>query len=935
MKKHSLLFCFLLTFLCASAQRSGKDYAVFFPVTEYADGWQNLPKTRPELDSIASDLRNLYGFNTIVYANQSKKQIKDKLAELANRQYGPQDQLLLFFSMHGNFDDEGDAGCLVPFGSKLNDPTFETWLLHTELRTLVAKIPCLHTLLVLDACYSGTFGGTKSKPEETDPNTDADCQMKMEQALSRKSRIYLTSGGKEKVPAASAFAQKWRSVLGMRGGEDGILFFSELYARLSDLYPVPRTGRFPGDLGGDFIFLPKNGCNNSASAKTVPPAADPSPVRVTVKEKAADWEVYFDERGRKGFKNSKGETVISPRFPGSNSGFQDGLADIRFDGKYGFIDTTGKVVLLDEEQTDISGYGYSDNLRPVAVPQGIRFVDKSNLEILEIPYFDGNEFSEGLMTVYDYGKAGVINKKGEIVIPFQYEDVEVFYNGLAIARSKEGEGVIDRTGKVVIPFQYKDVGLSDDRLAIVRTQEGAGVIDRSGKTVIPIIHERVSYQHRMGIFLAQKNGKVAMFNKAGMNLTQYIYSQKKYSIDQIEEGLLPLQLRDKWGYINKEGNEVLPFQFDSAEPFTDGYAVVNHGHTVIDKSGRIVLKADDGTTIVRIGRLFLYQLAGASDAGKFHSIREGWRKVESVKDFSGAVISDLKNYNLYRNIENENWLLAEKNGKYGVVNRLGKLTIPVRFDSIKCKEWNSSPFLCFWDAGKTGIYHLEGKIVIPARYDTIVFTDQYHIYAARSASKWVFINIDNTSLKISKNQYDSIIVENFESALLGKRDGRWCIVDAEMQEIIPPSFQFVYPFFLNRTWAFRDNKWGLIDASGREITGFVFEEVIDPEKFEGWWWAARKNGKWGYLDITGGKTVIGFEYDAVSEGNEYDFDDDLAIVKKNGKWGGINRKGQVTIKFEYKEDFGFLGDEAEVTDDRGRAFTINRYGQCIEDCPNP
>ena len=143
------------------------------------------------------------------------------------------------------------------------------------------------------------------------------------------------------------------------------------------------------------------------------------------------------------------------------------------------------------------------------------------------------------------------------------------------------------------------------------------------------------------------------------------------------------------------------------------------------------------------------------------------------------------------------------------------------------------------------------------------------------------------------------------------------------------------PFILNRTWAFRDNKWGLIDAAGQAITGFVFEEVIDPAKFEGWWWAAQKNNKWGYLEINSGKPVIGFEYDALSEENEYDFDDDLAIVKKNGKWGGINRKGQVMIKFEYKEDFDFLGDEAEVTDDRGTAFTINRYGQCIEDCPNP
>ncbi len=191
-----ITFLLLLLQVFRANAQTRQDYAVFFPVTDYKGGWQPLPKTLPECQAIANDLETIYSFNQPdVLNNQTKKQIKEKLRALANQKYGPQDQLLLFFSMHGYFDEAGDAGCLVPYGGITDDPSFDTWLLHTELRALVTKIPCDHILIVLDACYSGTFGGAKSKPVNPPGN---DCNTKIANALSSKSRLYLTAGGKEK-----------------------------------------------------------------------------------------------------------------------------------------------------------------------------------------------------------------------------------------------------------------------------------------------------------------------------------------------------------------------------------------------------------------------------------------------------------------------------------------------------------------------------------------------------------------------------------------------------------------------------------------------------------------------------------------------------------------------------------------------------------------
>ncbi|MBK8923202.1 MAG: formylglycine-generating enzyme family protein [Saprospirales bacterium] len=52
-----------------------------------------------------------------------------------------------------------------------------------------------------------------------------------------------------------------RSALGGRyNGDDGVLSLKELLAVISEANPTPKDGEFTGDLGGGFVFVPKNGC---------------------------------------------------------------------------------------------------------------------------------------------------------------------------------------------------------------------------------------------------------------------------------------------------------------------------------------------------------------------------------------------------------------------------------------------------------------------------------------------------------------------------------------------------------------------------------------------------------------------------------------------------------------------------------------------------
>ena len=59
--------------------------------------------------------------------------------------------------------------------------------------------------------------------------------------------------------------------------------------------------------------------------------------------------------------------------------------------------------------------------------------------------------------------------------------------------------------------------------------------------------------------------------------------------------------------------------------------------------------------------------------------------------------------------------------------------------------------------------------------------------------------------------------------------------------------------------------------------------------------AAKKNGKWGFID-TIGNLVIDFTYDDIVY---YGFSDGFAGVKKDGKFGLIDKNGNVVIPFVY------------------------------------
>lgn len=267
MKNHIILSLVLLAFANASAQssaRTGKDYAVFFYVTDFQPNWVALPETEMEAKALKEELETNFSFACELVTNPTKQQMRSKIREY-NARLTADDQVLYFFSMHGYYSTSGDRGYLVGKDGLAADEYGDTWLSYDDLRTDLAPCKAKHVLLALDACHSGSFGiRNKGGPDVPVYDVEEDCATRISKTMQYSGRQFCTSGNKDaKTPAKSLFASRFLEAL-RKGGIGGIVCFDDLEYYLGKIEaPNPESGSFRGHEGGDFIFVRQGNCANN------------------------------------------------------------------------------------------------------------------------------------------------------------------------------------------------------------------------------------------------------------------------------------------------------------------------------------------------------------------------------------------------------------------------------------------------------------------------------------------------------------------------------------------------------------------------------------------------------------------------------------------------------------------------------------------------
>ena len=82
------------------------------------------------------------------------------------------------------------------------------------------------------------------------------------------------------------------------------------------------------------------------------------------------------------------------------------------------------------------------------------FVDHEGKVIIPIKYDYCSEFSDGLAKVELGGKKGFINYSGQEIIPIKFDDVSDFIDGLTKVSFHGKYGIMNLNGKVILPIKY-------------------------------------------------------------------------------------------------------------------------------------------------------------------------------------------------------------------------------------------------------------------------------------------------------------------------------------------------------------------------------------------------------------------------------------------------------------------------------------------------
>ncbi len=204
------------------------------------------------------------------------------------------------------------------------------------------------------------------------------------------------------------------------------------------------------------------------------------------------------------------------------------------------------------------------------------YVDSRGKVLLDFIWDDAYPFSEGCAVVKRHGKYGAINRRGKVVIPFDYEWLEMFHEGLARFQKNKKTGFINRAGSCVIkPVWLEAEPFSCGLARVSHDRNKWGYINKSGDVAIPLTWDYAfSFSYNRAL-VRKGNGasvKWGAINTEGGVVIEPNWSELK-NLDEkyLLAGITKDDLRDDciFAIIDKRGQPMTGHIFRHPRPLED------------------------------------------------------------------------------------------------------------------------------------------------------------------------------------------------------------------------------------------------------------------------------------------------------------------------------------------------------------------------------
>ena len=459
-----------------------------------------------------------------------------------------------------------------------------------------------------------------------------------------------------------------------------------------------------------------------------------------------------------------------------------------------------------------------------------------------------------------------------------------------IVKAKRGDtlrwGYMDTLGRVVIKPTYEFANDFADSFAVNKKNGKWGVIDQGEKIVLPFMYNNIVPFHG-NWKVAVKSPKRLIFNPNGYERVTRIYTRQ----GQFSENRCRVQIDRLWGFMDEEGNEIIPCQFAEVRDFSEGLAAVK-------KEGRWAFIDMVGNQPFKL------------------EVPEG--EISEVGNFSNGLA----------------WIKVGH--RYGYINQLGAVVIPFEFTKVFDFKFGVARAVF---RGKTGLIDTQGNWrLAPKRFEYVADFNEWGVAEAREKFNGLRCLINAQGKVLTDLKYKTIASfhEGFAKTGSGKFYG---LIDTRGREVLPMKYQAIGEVSegLLNVKPQHSTVWHFVDTLGHRAFLGDFEKIepfqyghafvqvnhFDPtsrfvinqkgerlvlnkyDQFEfyesGIFGLYTPNGQRDglrrlhyYFADTNGQPMFGRLFEKIKP-----YKGEVALVMKEGRWGVINKKGLFMLAPKY------------------------------------
>lgn len=398
--------------------------------------------------------------------------------------------------------------------------------------------------------------------------------------------------------------------------------------------------------------------------------------------------------------------------------------------------------------------------------------------------------------------------------------------------------LIDKKGKV-LSDEYDWMGFSNYKLklVVIYLKKKIGFLNIDGKIVFPPIYDQVGYIQP--IFINNKikvelNGKQQIMTTKGT--VDYTLAKNFRYINQSDDGTFYGE--DTLGIpfkLDKNYNPIYIERFVNRKNKKEGlYDNITKKQVIPAVNDHITIVGHDQYVILNDSQMALYDKKGNPIFDFGENLHYGY--------YSHGIMS-----------------VQNKSKKYGFINTAGKTVIPFIYD--KADDFSRQGLTIVSQNGKSALMNLKGKYLTPFKYDLIDHWD-----------------LNNELIKVQAN-------------------GKWGYINTKGEELTLLNFTMAGDFEKGFAVVGINNKYGMIDKTGKEIVPIEYDwirmsnskvgraVVTKNVKFVG---RSEVNRLFGIIDNRG-NIIVPCMYDYIEElpSHSYPFlyPDSYYYYKKNSKIG--------------------------------------------------